>query len=68
MKTSVEQAIDRQMRVWLTQLLDALGDFKEEDHEPLQHDFTVALERSIDQVRTGNVINLNEFRNSLADG
>ncbi|HIE55640.1 MAG TPA: hypothetical protein EYP90_10735 [Chromatiaceae bacterium] len=67
-ETMVEQAIDRRMQVWLTQLFDALGGFKEEDNAPLQPDFTVALERSIEQARAGNVIDINDFRKSLANG
>ena len=64
----VEHAIDRRMQVWLTQLLDALGEFKEEDNAPLQPDFAAALERSVEQAAAGSVIDLNEFRRTLADG
>ncbi|NKQ36432.1 MAG: hypothetical protein HF973_12545 [Chloroflexi bacterium] len=63
-ETMVEQAIDRRMQVWLTQLLDALGDFKEEDNAPLQLDFTAALENAIEQARTGNVTDPLAFRKS----
>ncbi len=67
-ETMVEQAIDRRMQVWLTQLLDALGDSGEGNNVPLQPDFVAALERSIEQARAGNVTDLYEFRRSLADG
>ena len=60
-ETMVEHAIDRRMQVWLTQLLDALGEFKEEDNAPLQPDFVAALERSVEQAAAGSVIDLNEF-------
>jgi hypothetical protein len=64
-ETLIEQVIDRRMRVWATQLLDALGREEDSDEAELQPDFAASLERSIQQARTGNLTNLNEFRSQL---
>ncbi|MCP4429142.1 MAG: hypothetical protein GY803_32045 [Chloroflexi bacterium] len=65
-ETLIEQIIDRRMRVWATQLLDALGREEDSDEAELQSDFAASLERSIQQAQTGNLTNLHEFRQQLA--
>ena len=63
----VERAVDKRMSVWLTQLLDAMGTMDEENEAPLQPEFVASLERSLEQARTGKTIDLNSFREQLAN-
>jgi hypothetical protein len=64
----VENIIDRRMEVWLTQVVDALGQIKEEETAEFTPEFTAALTHSIEQARTGNIMTLNDFRDRLKDG
>lgn len=61
----IERTIDKRMAVWLTQLLDALADFPEEEDAELQPDFAASLRRSIEQAQAGEEISLQEFRSQL---
>ena len=63
----VERAVDKRMSVWLTQLLDAMGTMDEENEAPLHHEFVASLERSLEQARMGETIDLNSFREQLAN-
>ncbi|MCZ7673546.1 MAG: hypothetical protein M5U34_43715 [Chloroflexi bacterium] len=49
----IGQVIDRRMEVWLTQLLDAIGDTKEEDEAEFQPQFLESLARSRQQSASG---------------
>ena len=64
----IGQVIDRRMEVWLTQLLDAIGDTKEEDEAEFRTEFTESLERSRQQSASGETVDLNQFRQQLANG
>ncbi len=61
----VEKAIDQRMEVWLTQLLDALYASPNERDDALQPSFAAALQRSLDQARAGEVMDLETFRTQL---
>lgn len=63
----VEQAVDKRMAIWLTQLLDAIGTTDEENDAPLQPEFVSSLERSLEQARTGETIDLGSFREHLTN-
>ena len=64
----IGQVIDQRMEVWLTQLLDAIGDTKEEDEAEFQPEFAESLEQSRQQSASGETIDLNQFRQQLANG
>lgn len=52
----IGQVIDRRMEVWLTQLLDAIGDTKEEDEAEFQPQFLESLARSRQQSASGATV------------
>jgi hypothetical protein len=64
----IGQVIDQRMEVWLTQLLDAIGDAKEEDEAEFQPEFSESLERARQQSTSGETVDLNQFRQQLANG
>lgn len=59
--------IDRRMQVWLTQLLDAVGDVREEDEAELQPEFETSFKSALSQAKGGEVMTLDEFRRHLLD-
>ena len=61
----VERAIDRRLEVWLTQLMDALIGWQEEASAELQPEFAASLRRSLEQVRSGESIDLKTFREQI---
>jgi hypothetical protein len=61
----IESTIDRRLEVWLVQLMDALGSSQEEETAELQPEFAASLQRSLDQARTGQSIDLKSFRNDI---
>lgn len=67
-ETLVEQAIDRRMSVWATQLMDALNSGEADEQENLRPVFAEALRRSIRQAEQGQMTSLDAFRQQLADG
>ena len=67
-ETLITQVIDQRMEVWLTQFLDAFGDEKEEDDAEFQPEFAASLERSRQQAVSGETLDLNQFRQQLANG
>ena len=46
----VERTIDRRFEVWLTQLMDALTGWQDEESAELQPEFAASLRRSLEQV------------------
>jgi len=60
----IEHVIDRRLEVWLTQLMDALIGQDEQDAE-LRPEFADSLKRSLDQVQSGEGINLTAFREQI---
>ncbi len=63
----ITSAIDRRMDVWLTQLLDAIGDIQEEEKAELQPEFEAALSKALGQAKSGDVMSLDDFRRQLSD-
>ena len=63
----ISRAIDRHMQVWLTQLLDAIGDVREGDEAELQPEYQTALKSALSQAQGGDVMSLDDFRNQLFD-
>ena len=61
----VEHAIDRRLQVWLTQLMDAMIGFQDEENAELQPAFAVSLRRSLGQARSGEGVDLKTFREQL---
>lgn len=61
----ITSAIDRRMEVWLTQLLDAIGNVQEEEEAELQPEFEASLKAALSQVESGNVMSLDDFRRQL---
>ena len=61
----VEHAIDRRLQVWLTQLMDAMIGFQDEENAELQSAFAVSLRRSLEQARSGEGVDLKTFREQL---
>ncbi len=64
----VEHIIDRRMSVWLTQLIDAIGDDKEEREATFQPEFAASLQRSVAQARKSKTTDLKSFRQQLTNG
>ena len=58
----VERAVDRRLRVWLTQLMDAVGGSDDEDEAELSADFAASLRRSREQAQRGETTDLGTFR------
>lgn len=63
----VERVVDRRLELWLTQLMDALGDDEKDEETSLAPDFAASLKRAIEQARAGQTISLQSFRAQLAD-
>ncbi len=61
----ITNVIDKRMQVWLTQLLDAVGEQQEEDQAEMQPEFIASLEQSRQQAESGEVITLSDFRKQL---
>lgn len=61
----ITSAIDRRMEVWLTQLLDAIGDERGEDEVELKPEFEASLKAALDQAKSGDVMPLDDFRRQL---
>lgn len=64
----IATAIDRRMEVWLTQLLDAIGDVQEEDKAELQPEFEDSLKAALRQAEGDEVVSLDELRRVLSNG
>jgi hypothetical protein len=58
----VERAVDRRLRVWLTQVMDALGGPADEAEAELRADFAASLRRSREQAQRGETTDLETFR------
>ena len=58
----VERTIDRRLEVWLTQLTDALVGTPDEEGRPLRPEFAASLRRALEQVRSGEGVALDTFR------
>jgi hypothetical protein len=61
----IGNVIDRRMQVWLTQLLDAVGEQQEEEPAEMQPEFKASLEQAFQQAESGDVIPLSDFRKQL---
>lgn len=61
----VERAVDRRLEVWLTQLMDALIGWEEEESAELRPEFAASLRRSLEQARSGEGVNLQTFREQI---
>lgn len=65
MEYLIERAVDRRLRVWLEQVLDALIALDEEERADLRPEFAEALRRSIVQAQKGEGVDLQTFRERL---
>jgi len=61
----VERTIDRRLQVWLAQLMDAVIGLPDEQDAELQPAFAAALERSLEQARAGDIVELDTFREQI---
>lgn len=61
----ITDVIDRRMNVWLTQLLDAIGERQEEDDAEMMPAFEASLRKAIQQADEGDVVSLDEFLTQL---
>jgi len=61
----VQKVVDRRLKVWLIQLMDALAGSSEEDRAALKPEFAESLKRSIEQAEAGELTSLASFRASL---
>lgn len=61
----IARVIDERMQFWLERILDALSDWEAEEKEEFREDFTLLLERSIEQAKSGDHISLSAFREQL---
>jgi hypothetical protein len=61
----IGRVVDRRLEVWLTQLLDAMPDVREEEGAPLQPPFADSLRRSLEQARAGEGVDLQTFRSQI---
>lgn len=61
----ITDVIDRRMNVWLTQLLDAIGEWQEEDDAEMLPAFEASLPKAIQQADEGDVVSLDEFLTQL---
>jgi hypothetical protein len=61
----ITDVIDRRMNVWLTQLLDAIGERQEEDDAEMLPAFEASLRKAIQQADEGDVVSLDEFLTQL---
>jgi hypothetical protein len=59
----VSRTVDRRLQVWLQQVLDAMGDA--DDETELKPEFADGLRRSLEQVRNGQVLDLDAFREQI---
>ena len=57
----ITDVIDRRMNVWLTQLLDAIGERQEENDAEMLPAFENALRKAIQQADEGEVVSLDAF-------
>jgi len=62
----VERTIDRRLEVWLTELMDALTSFQEEESAELQPEFAASLRRALEQARQGQGVDLETFRGQIS--
>ena len=58
----LERTIDKRLEVWFTQVIDALTGYQEQDEVALRPEFAVSLRRSLEQARSGEVLDLKAFR------
>lgn len=63
----ITNAIDRRMQVWLTQLLDAVGSYQEEEQAEMLPEFENSLQQAIDQANAPGLTSLSDFRRQLLD-
>jgi len=61
----IKRAVDRRLRVWLDQVLDALSALSEEETSDLRPEFADALRRSIAQAQRGEGMELRAFREQI---
>lgn len=57
----IGNVIDRRMQVWLTQLLDAVGEQQEEDQAEMRPEFKASLEQAAQQAKSGDITPLSDF-------
>ncbi len=65
LESLITDVIDKRMHVWLTQLLDAIGERQEEDDAQMLPAFEASLRKAIQQADEGNVVSLDEFLTQL---
>ena len=65
LESLITDVIDRRMNVWLTQLLDAIGERQEEDDAEMLPAFEASLRKAIQQADKGDVVSLDEFFTQL---
>ena len=65
LETLITDVIDRRMHVWLTQLLDAIGEHQDENDEEMLPAFEASLRKAIQQANEGEVVSLDEFLEQL---
>jgi len=61
LESLISNVIDRRMQVWLTQLLDAIGEQQDEDEGDMLPAFESSLRKAIQQAEEGDVLSLDEF-------
>lgn len=65
LETLISNVIDRRMQVWLTQLLDAVGEQQEEDDAEMQPEFMDGLRQALQQADRGEFVSLKDLREQL---
>lgn len=65
LESLITDVIDKRMNVWLTQLLDAIGERQEEDDAEMLPAFEASLRKAIQQADEGNVVSLDNFLEQL---
>ncbi len=65
LESLITDVIDKRMNVWLTQLLDAIGERQEENDAEMLPAFEASLRKAIQQADEGNVVSLDNFLEQL---
>lgn len=66
-ESMIADIIDRHMKVWLTQLMDALSDYENGNADQMmQPEFVAGLEQSLQEAESGDTIDLATFRTQFS--
>jgi len=60
----VERAVEKRLKVWMTQLMDALTSI-DEPASQLRPEFAESLRKALKQSQAGEGMDLNSFRNEM---